>query len=396
MKVAAWMDQEQHSRRATALEPLMATGGADGDKPPLPSSFSCEGGPYNVLTYKLGRAGSSTISTSTVYYPQLSPPEPTNNNSSSDEPHTPGLTSVSSTTPTRQLDPPGSASLGSLPVVCIVPGWICAERCLGAWGPFLASHGIVAVTIGTMDPIRDMPYHRSVAVLDAVAAMKGENARSDSPLCGRLDEEAFGVMGYSLGGGGVVIAAAKEDTGLKCVVALTPSYGGKIVPDIRVCPEGNQGVPIMFLTGDKDEQAPPEEHGKLMYDSTPPPTPKLYFELSGGDHGAVDGPAGTHTVHHMVPCCTGEGRGGGKCCCLGGFLCCCLAAWAPSMQCCWGIGQPTATYDSPEARAQPPGGPGAIGGVVLAWLKLWLGRDERYWALLTSSVRRMHADKLSS
>jgi len=36
-----------------------------------------------------------------------------------------------------------------LPSIVLVGGWGCGEKVLAAWAPFLASHGIVAMTIGT-------------------------------------------------------------------------------------------------------------------------------------------------------------------------------------------------------------------------------------------------------
>ena len=39
-----------------------------------------------------------------------------------------------------------------LPSIVIVGGWACGERAMEAWAPFFASHGIVAMTIGTPTP----------------------------------------------------------------------------------------------------------------------------------------------------------------------------------------------------------------------------------------------------
>ena len=61
--------------------------------------------------------------------------------------------------------------------IVLVGGWGCGERSMAAWGPFYASHGFVAMTIGTPSPFKDMPAQRCQALLDAVEALQAENDR---------------------------------------------------------------------------------------------------------------------------------------------------------------------------------------------------------------------------
>ena len=81
--------------------------------------------------------------------------------------------------------------------------------------------GYLAMTIGTHSPFHDMPTARASALLDAVEALKEEHARSGSPLAGRLDVSRFAVAGWSMGGGGCLLAAL-ADPSLKCVLAFAP------------------------------------------------------------------------------------------------------------------------------------------------------------------------------
>ena len=105
--------------------------------------------------------------------------------------------------------------------IVIVPGWACSENTVSAWGSFFASHGYLAMTIGTHSPFHDLPTARANALLDAVEALKEEHARSESALEGRLDVTRFAVAGWSMGGGGCQIAAL-ADPSLKCVLAFAP------------------------------------------------------------------------------------------------------------------------------------------------------------------------------
>ena len=54
-----------------------------------------------------------------------------------------------------------------------------------------------------------------------VEALKEEHARSGSPLAGRLDVTRFAVAGWSMGGGGCLLAAL-ADPSLKSVLAFAP------------------------------------------------------------------------------------------------------------------------------------------------------------------------------
>mmetsp|Transcript_18151 Transcript_18151/g.58003 ORF Transcript_18151/g.58003 Transcript_18151/m.58003 type:complete len:202 (+) Transcript_18151:197-802(+) len=118
---------------------------------------------------------------------------------------------------------PTESGLKSLPSVVIVGGWGCGEQAMAAWAPFYASHGIVAMTIGTPSPFTDSPAVRSKALLDASLALQGEHERADSVLRGRLDISRRAVQGYSLGGGGAQLAALADPT-LKCVIALATCF----------------------------------------------------------------------------------------------------------------------------------------------------------------------------
>ena len=114
------------------------------------------------------------------------------------------------------------------------------------WGPYFASHRIVAMNIATARPFHDVPADRSAAVLAAVAAMVKENGRHASPLFGRLDVNAIGVVGYSLGGGGVLIAASQAVVPIRCAVALAPHRGPDWSPK-PVVPE-QVAIPVLVIT----------------------------------------------------------------------------------------------------------------------------------------------------
>jgi hypothetical protein len=60
-----------------------------------------------------------------------------------------------------------------------VPGWVSTEADIRAWGPFLASHGIVTMTAGTNDAVGDLPPDRATA-LRAKRARESFDERSSA------------------------------------------------------------------------------------------------------------------------------------------------------------------------------------------------------------------------
>ena len=170
--------------------------------------------------------------------------------------------------------------------IAIIPGYCGVETDIQEWGPFYASHGIVAITLGTNDPCADWPAARATALLDAIVTVKEENSRVNSPLLGDIDVNRFAVSGWSMGGGGSQLAAS-IDPSLKAVVGLCPwlDLNGFQPSDLI------HDVPVLIFTGQNDDIANPAEYGYMHYQGTPSSTDKLYFEIVNGGHGAANGPS---------------------------------------------------------------------------------------------------------
>ncbi len=168
--------------------------------------------------------------------------------------------------------------------IAIVPGFTAAPSSVEEWGPFYASHGIVAIIIGTNSPF-DFPEQRAEALLDALETMRQENLRATSPLEGALDVDNFAVSGWSMGGGGAQRAAVLDNT-IKGVVALCPYL---FDPNTV-----NHSSPVLIFSGENDPTAPPNQHATLHYENTPDTTDKLLFEVAGGNHSVANTPTGAN------------------------------------------------------------------------------------------------------
>lgn len=162
--------------------------------------------------------------------------------------------------------------------VAVVPGFISPESSIRAWGPFLASHGIVALTIGT-NAGGDPPEVRAQALLDALDTLRAENERPGSPLEGAVALDRLGVMGWSMGGGGTLIAAS-ETPELRAAVSFAAWSPGARFDDNR--------VPTLMLAGSADGLAGGQSQG--FFESMPETTPKMLFEVAGGPHDIANDP----------------------------------------------------------------------------------------------------------
>jgi hypothetical protein len=99
---------------------------------------------------------------------------------------------------------------GSFSSLILVPGFVSPESAVSAWGPYLASHGIIVMTIGT-NTLTDFPEDRANALLDAVQTLQEENNRETSPVYQQININKISVGGHSMGGGGAQIAATMDE-----------------------------------------------------------------------------------------------------------------------------------------------------------------------------------------
>jgi dienelactone hydrolase len=161
--------------------------------------------------------------------------------------------------------------------VSVCPGFASPQSSIQQWGPFLASHGIVTITIGT-NSTSDPPQTRALALMDALETCKAENDRADSPIKGMIDKEHVGVSGWSMGGGGTLIAAENNPT-LKAAVSFAawqPSSGAKNM------------VPVLMFEGTADALAAGMSEG--FYSATPDSVSKMLFEVQGAPHEVANDP----------------------------------------------------------------------------------------------------------
>ena len=167
---------------------------------------------------------------------------------------------------------------GPFSSLILVPGFVSPEFAVSTWGPYLASHGIIVMTIGTNTPT-DFPEDRANALLDAVQTLHEENTRNDSPVYQKIDVSKISVGGHSMGGGGAQIAAT-IDNSLKSVISLNPWIQQSVVDYDYL----NHPVPLLVISGQDDTVSIVDNHANIHYDYTPNTTPKAIYEIENGNH----------------------------------------------------------------------------------------------------------------
>jgi dienelactone hydrolase len=167
-------------------------------------------------------------------------------------------------------------------VIAIVPGFLSYQSSINWWGPRLASHGFVVVTIDTYTT-SDQPASRSrqqLAAIDQVVAMGNT---STSPLYNKIDGTRTGVMGWSMGGGGSLISA-KNRPSIKAAAPQAPWASLESFSSVT--------VPTLIFSCQSDIVAPVATHANSFYNEMYR-NPKQLLEKTLGDHFCMNSPNAT-------------------------------------------------------------------------------------------------------
>ncbi|WP_298772618.1 hypothetical protein [uncultured Shewanella sp.] len=204
-----------------------------------------------------------------------------------------GPLSISSTSVPSSVDGFGGGTIyypdnvsRALAAISIAPGFTNTQSAIQWWGPLLASHGFVVITINTNSRY-DQPESRSRQQDSALSYLISEGERSGSPIWGLIDENRLATMGYSMGGGGALHSASRNR--LSASIPLSPWNTGS--NDFALI-----GVPVMILACENDATAPVNNHASPFYNTIPANTDKAFMEITGGSHDCATGDNNNHAL----------------------------------------------------------------------------------------------------
>ncbi|MBL0728034.1 poly(ethylene terephthalate) hydrolase [Piscinibacter sp. HJYY11] len=166
---------------------------------------------------------------------------------------------------------------GTVGAIAIVPGYTARQSSINWWGPRLASHGFVVITIDTNSTL-DQPSSRSRQQMAALSQVVSLSRTSTSPIYNKVDASRLGVMGWSMGGGGSLISA-RDNPSIKAAAPQAPWNTSSNFSSMT--------VPTLIFACENDSIASTSSHASPMYNSMRL-NPRQYFEINNGSHSCAN------------------------------------------------------------------------------------------------------------
>lgn len=170
-----------------------------------------------------------------------------------------------------------TGTTGTMAAIVVIPGFVSAESSIDWWGPKLASHGFVVMTIDTNTGF-DQPPSRARQINSALDYLVDQNSSRTSPVNGMIDTERLGVIGWSMGGGGTLRVASEGR--IKAAIPLAPWDTTRF--------SGVQ-APTLIFACESDLIAPVRSHASPFYNQLPNDIDKAYVEINNGSHYCANG-----------------------------------------------------------------------------------------------------------
>jgi dienelactone hydrolase len=172
-----------------------------------------------------------------------------------------------------------TGTTGKMGAIAVVPGFLAGESSISWWGPRLASHGFVVITIATNSAF-DQPASREAQLGRALDYVIAQSNASGNAISGMVDSSRVGAMGWSMGGGGTLRIASGGR--LSAAIPLAPWHTGSN--------DFNQiSTPTLIIACENDGTAPVNSHASPFYNRIPASTDKAYLEINNGGHSCANG-----------------------------------------------------------------------------------------------------------
>lgn len=200
---------------------------------------------------------------------------------------------ISSTSVSRSVDGFGGGTIyyptnvsQEMAAISVAPGFTNTQSAIAWWGPLLASHGFVVITIDTNGRF-DQPASRGRQLDTALSYLISESDRQSSPISGLVDQSRLATMGFSMGGGGSLRSASRNR--LSAAIPLAPyNTGSNDFDEIR--------VPTMIMACEDDPTARVSQHASPFYNTIPGSTDKAFMEIANGPHNCANGGANNNSL----------------------------------------------------------------------------------------------------
>ena len=159
--------------------------------------------------------------------------------------------------------------------VAIAPGYSEKGENMSWWGRHLASHGFAVLVLDTND-LHEQPPLRAEALMAAIGVLRNEGDRMGGTLRGKIIKDRMAIMGHSMGGGGALIAANAHSAELKAAIPFASWQPGGDFSAIS--------IPTLVIASENDLIAAATDHALPHFESLSADIPKMYLEIKGGNH----------------------------------------------------------------------------------------------------------------
>jgi dienelactone hydrolase len=143
---------------------------------------------------------------------------------------------------------PCDLGAGPFPATTLTGGFTNTKEQMYWLADHLTTHGYVVLTMTPTNTLGVPPIWADAQV-GGFAELADENSRSASPLKGKIDLSKRNLMGFSMGGGGVILAAEEMGDAPTSSIALAPWLGAYNVDYSKI------SAPMLMLGGENDELA---------------------------------------------------------------------------------------------------------------------------------------------
>lgn len=147
----------------------------------------------------------------------------------------------------------------------------------------LATHGYIVIAARSYTGFSIDHAAFAADLRHSLTYLEQKNQDSSSPYYHRINTAAFGVFGYSIGGGASILAA-DDDARIKIVANMAAAETTPSAAEAAA----RLKVPMRMLAGSQDQIAPVATHQQPIYDQAMPP--KQLAVLQGGSHCGFSDP----------------------------------------------------------------------------------------------------------
>lgn len=164
----------------------------------------------------------------------------------------------------------------ALAATTLVGGFTNTKEQMSWLGLHLASHGLIVAVFTPTNPYSLDAKVWANGHKASINTLIAENGKTTSPVAGRIATDRLGLMGYSYGGAGAILASNELKSKVRSMVTFC-AYN----PATPTNP-----IPSMFITGTKDTVASP---AKVLtaFNNLKTDAPKAFAKFNGLNHTDV-------------------------------------------------------------------------------------------------------------